>query len=105
VQIKRAKTEASAHHYEEVMLLTEEIDTINKILQDQKYLFGQILEERESSRQIIDKRMERRIASHLDETIEHFKTISEYATQAKDWVSFLVITKSHLRAIEANRSL
>jgi hypothetical protein len=72
------------------MLLTEEIDTISKILQDQKDLFIQILKTRESSKQIIDVRLNRRIASHLDETIEHFKTIGEYATQAKDWVSFIL---------------
>jgi hypothetical protein len=106
VQIKRAKTEATAHHYEEVKLFTEEIYTINKVLQDQKDLFGQILEERESSRQmIIDKRLERRIASHLDETIERFKTIGEYATQAKDWVSFLMVAEPQLRVIETDRSL
>ena len=85
--LRRAKREASARVYEEVRLLDEEIDTIVKVLQDQKHVFNQMQEHRESAKQTLDIWVDQRIGDHLDEMITHFQTLHDYAEQAHEWTS------------------
>lgn len=86
-----AQAEASAHFYEVVQLLQEEIKTIIMVLEHQQTVFRDMLRCRESSHESLDKRLKWRIESHLEEMLQHFQRLGESATQAEFWVRSMQI--------------
>lgn len=81
--LDRARREASAHMYEEVRQLNEELRVVIQVLQDQKAVFDQAYELRESPRQTLDNRVCGRIRLHLEDTISHFENLKNFAAEAE----------------------
>ena len=79
----RAIKEASAEMYEEVRLLHEELTVITSIFEDQKSVFDKTLQLRESPKQNLDNRINKRIELHLQDMIKHFTTLKNYAKEAE----------------------
>ena len=80
---ERAVREASAEMYEEVRFLREELLAITTVLEDQKSVFDKILEVRESPKQTLDMRINKRTGTFLDDMIKHFRTLKDYAEEAE----------------------
>ena len=79
----RAVKEASAEMYEEVRLLHEELSVITSIFEDQARVFEKTLQLRESPKQNLDNRINKRIQLHLQDMIKHFTTLTNYAKEAE----------------------
>ena len=70
--------------YEEVRRVREELDVITTIYQDQKAVIEKNIKLRESPKAKLDDRINKRMQTHLDDTIKHFTTLSRYAEEAKN---------------------
>lgn len=55
------------------------------ILKQQKHLYDRIIEVRESAKQTLDMRLNRRILSGLDDLIRHFEQLNILSQQAEFW--------------------
>jgi hypothetical protein len=84
---ERANQEASAEMYEELRYLNDQLGAISKVLEDQKLVTTKILEVRESPNQTLDKRINKRTETFLDDMIDHFRTLKNYAGEAETMTS------------------
>ena len=93
-----AMKEASAEMYEEVRLLHEELSVITSILEDQKSVFEKTIQLRESPKQNLDNRINKRIELHLQDMIKHFTTLKNYAKEAE------ILTTNYIRVRNEDNS-
>ncbi|KPI40498.1 uncharacterized protein AB675_7615 [Cyphellophora attinorum] len=77
---ERANQEASAEMYEELRYLNDQLGAISKVTL-------KILEVRESPNQTLDKRINKRTETFLDDMIDHFRTLKNYAGEAETMTS------------------
>lgn len=83
--INEAKRHATVRIHKQVKLLTEEIETVRSVLEEQRSVFDMLFQKRESALQALDFRVKRRALDHLEETARHFQRLLEHAAQAADW--------------------
>ncbi len=95
---ERAVREASAEMYEEVRFLREELVAITTVLEDQKAVFDKILQVRESPKQTLDLRINKRTETFLDDMIKHFTTLKNYAEEAE------TLTTNYIRVSNEDNS-
>lgn len=84
--------------YEEVRLLREELSVIIDIYEAQKQVFDKTLQLRESPKQRLDVRINRRTEGFLDDMIKHFRTLKEYAKEAE------TLTTNYIRVSNEDNS-
>ena len=95
---ERAIKEASAEMYEEVRLLHEELSVITSIFEDQKRVFEKTIQLRESPKQSLDHRINKRIELHVQDMIKHFTTLRNYASEAE------ILTTNYIRVRNEDNS-
>ena len=87
--------------YETVRLLREELSVIINIYEAQKQVFDKTLQLRESPKQRLDIRINKRTEAFLDDMIKHFKTLKDYAQEAETLTTnyILVSNEDNTKAI------